>query len=115
MPTKSNPAEGNGGAPGIRELGSYEPANTPLNEKFQGAVQPRPSCVDAAVCSSLIRIIATAPIENKPRLFGFLARTALDGMTQALWEIADDIGLVDQIGATLVADIIRDVRVGRGA
>jgi hypothetical protein len=71
-----------------------------------------PRCIEldpVEVFASWSRVIAGAPIENRPRLLFMMAREAsgwADAIRQQaiddVFEVAADLGLVDLIGATNV-------------
>lgn len=62
-----------------------------------------------AMYASLSRIIESAPVENKMRVFGLMAKTAAadaavyrQQMIEDLWYVAGDVGLVTMLGTTSV-------------
>jgi hypothetical protein len=62
-----------------------------------------------ATYASLSRIIESAPVENKMRVFGLMAKTAAadaaayrQQMIEDLWYVAGDVGLVTMLGTTSV-------------
>jgi hypothetical protein len=66
-----------------------------------------------ALYASLCRVIEGAPIENKLRVFGLMAKTAAADMyafrqrvIDDLWEVANDLGLVSEFGVTSVQDVL---------
>jgi hypothetical protein len=66
-----------------------------------------------ALYASLCRAIAGAPIENKLRVFGLMAKTgaAYTGefrqrVIDDLWEVANDLGLVSLFGVTSVQNVL---------
>jgi hypothetical protein len=69
--------------------------------------------LDARVCASLARVLQRARIEKKLAVFILMARTAADNIaarrqqyTEDLWMIAEELGLVNRLGATAVASAI---------
>ena len=65
------------------------------------------------VFASWVRVIEFAPIENKPVLFGMMARDAAtwaDAHRQQavddIWGVAAELGLVDLLGAASVQEIL---------
>ena len=74
-----------------------------------------------AMYASLSRVIESAPIENKMRVFRLMAKTAAadtaayrQQMIDDLWFVADDLGLVTLVGTTNVQAAIA-VAFDRGA
>jgi hypothetical protein len=66
-----------------------------------------------AMYASLSRIIESAPVENKMRVFGLMAQTAAadaaayrQQMIDDLWFVAADLGLVAMIGTAMVQNTL---------
>jgi hypothetical protein len=63
--------------------------------------------LDVRIYASLCRVLEQAPIENKLRVFGLMARTAASEISERrqqyiddLWSVAEEVGLVRLLGAT---------------
>lgn len=63
--------------------------------------------LDVRIYASLCRVLEQAPIENKLRVFGLMARYAADEISERrqqyiddLWWVAEEVGLVRLLGAT---------------
>jgi hypothetical protein len=63
--------------------------------------------LDVRIYASLCRVLEQAPIENKLRVFGLMARTAASEISERrqqyiddLWSVAEEVGLVSLLGAT---------------
>jgi hypothetical protein len=113
----SNPV---GSTKKVRKMNIYTPP-PPESKSRVRAEQIDLDDPAAFVFASWARVIEFAPIENKPALFGMMARDAavyadriradtIDG----LWVVAQEIGLVKLVGATNVQAIIA-VAFDRGA
>jgi hypothetical protein len=66
-----------------------------------------------AMYASLSRIIESAPVENKMRVFGLMAQTAAadtaayrQHMIDDLWHVAEDIGLIAVTGTAAVQNTL---------
>jgi hypothetical protein len=69
--------------------------------------------LDARVYASLTRVLQRARIEKKLPVLTLMARTAADNIAarrqqyiEDLWTIAEELGLVNRLGATAVASAI---------
>lgn len=69
-------------------------------------MSPDPDDLDVAVYASLVRVLESVSIERKLGVFHLMARTAAaqaearrQQMIDDLWSIAEQIGLVDRLGA----------------
>ena len=65
--------------------------------------------VDVAMYASLTRVLEHAPVQNRLRIFGMMARIAVDDLigrrqqyVDDLWDVARETGLIDLLGATTV-------------
>jgi hypothetical protein len=74
-----------------------------------------------ALYASLVRVLESAPVENKLPVFCLMARTASadsaayrQQMIDNLWHVAGDLGLVDLLGVVAVQDALL-VAFDRGA
>jgi hypothetical protein len=69
--------------------------------------------LDVRIYASLCRVLEQAPIENKLRVFGLMARTAASEISERrqqyiddLWSVAEEVGLVRLLGATDVQNAL---------
>jgi hypothetical protein len=71
--------------------------------------EPTREELDIAMYASLTRVLEQAPVQNRLRIFGMMARIAFDDLLahrqqyiDDLWDVARDTGLVDLLGVTAV-------------